>query len=159
MFICAFTHKVHTKQVSLFPFGAATLCCHYEKVFIILSSLSWAQACPGTYKFLKWWNHCSSCVSFQALDAVGLCCSHSMNKYLNFNLRLELQMPCPLFLGSSIVFIAFTTPQAGLRAGLLTSFAGRLGWGFIKTKFWDLLHLFCTFFAQSNSAVLQALQS
>lgn len=61
-FICALTHTGHTKQVSFFPFGAATLCCHYEKFFIILSSLPWTQASPGTYKFLKGWNHCSSCI-------------------------------------------------------------------------------------------------
>lgn len=66
-----------------------------------------------------------------------------MHKYLNFDLRLELQMPSPLFLGSSIVSIAFINPEAGLRAGLLTSFTGRLGWGFIKTEFWNLLHFFC----------------
>lgn len=143
MFICELTHTVHTKQVSLFPFWAATQCWHYKKFFIILSSPSWAQASPGTQKFLKGWNHCSSCIFFQAPDVVCLCCSHSMHKYLNFDLRLELQMPSPLFLGSSIVSIAFINPQAGLRAGLLTSFTGRLGWGFIKTELWNLLHFFC----------------
>lgn len=105
-------------------------------------------------KSLKGWNHCSSCIFSQAPDVVGLCCSHSMHSYLNFDLGLELQMPFPLFLGSSIVSFALTNPQAGLRAGLLTSFTGTLWWGFIRTELLGLQHCF----AHSNPEVLQTLQ-
>lgn len=48
-FISALTHTVRTNQVSPFLLGAAVICCHCEKFFIILSSLS--QAPPGTSKF------------------------------------------------------------------------------------------------------------
>lgn len=65
-----------------------------------------------------------------------------MHNYLNFDLGLELQMPFPLFLGSSIVSFALTNPQAGLRAGLLTPFTGIL-MGFHQNQALGSPALFC----------------
>lgn len=155
MFICVLTYSIHTlnrcpsSSLGLL-LSATSMKKFYDTVITVMSiGILWH------IKSLKGWNHCSSCIFSQAPDVVGLCCSHSMHSYLNFNLGLELQMPFPLFLGSSIVSFALRNPQAGLRAGLLTSFTGTLWWGFIKTELWGLRH--CS--AQSNSKVLQTLQS